>query len=51
MLRTMTTPHSDDSMRPNSRRHATGVFLDLPDDVVRKMVETNARRLDDFPRN
>jgi predicted TIM-barrel fold metal-dependent hydrolase len=42
-------PHSD-SMWPNSRKHATEVFLDVPDDDVRKMVETNARGLYDFPR-
>ena len=41
------TPHSD-SMWPNSRKHATEVFLARPDDV-RKMVETDARRLCDFP--
>jgi predicted TIM-barrel fold metal-dependent hydrolase len=42
-------PHSD-SMWPNSRKHATDVFLDVPDEEVRMMVETNARGLYSFPR-
>lgn len=42
-------PHSD-SLWPNSRKHYTELFLDVPDDDVHKMVELNARELYNFPR-
>jgi predicted TIM-barrel fold metal-dependent hydrolase len=41
-------PHSDSNW-PNSRKVATEVFLDVPDDEVHKMVELNTRRLYNFP--
>jgi predicted TIM-barrel fold metal-dependent hydrolase len=42
-------PHSDSNW-PNSRKRATEVFANVPDDEVSKMVETNARTLFNFPR-
>ncbi|MFE9322576.1 amidohydrolase family protein [Nocardia sp. NPDC052278] len=42
-------PHSDSNW-PNSRKIAEEVFADIPDDQVRKIVETNARSLFNFPR-
>lgn len=42
-------PHSD-SQFPGSRKRAAEVFADVPDEDVRKIVETNARRLFRFPR-
>jgi predicted TIM-barrel fold metal-dependent hydrolase len=42
-------PHSD-SFWPNSRKMASEAFVDVPDDEVRKIVETNARELYRFPR-
>lgn len=42
-------PHSD-SLWPNSRKRAAEVLEDLPDDVVTKVTETNARELFNFPR-
>jgi predicted TIM-barrel fold metal-dependent hydrolase len=42
-------PHSDSNW-PNSRKRASEVFADVPDDEVRLMVETNARTLFNFPR-
>jgi len=42
-------PHSD-SQFPGSRKRAAEVFMDVPDDDVRKIVETNARQLFHFPR-
>ena len=41
-------PHSD-SQFPASRKRAAEAFADIPDDDVRKIVETNARRLFRFP--
>jgi predicted TIM-barrel fold metal-dependent hydrolase len=43
-------PHSD-SLWPNSRKHATEVFADVPDDEVHRIVELNARELYRFPRS
>ncbi|WP_433598225.1 amidohydrolase family protein [Nocardia sp. CA-135953] len=42
-------PHSDSNW-PNSRKIAQDVFADVPDEQVRKIVETNARTLFNFPR-
>ncbi len=42
-------PHSD-SLWPNSRSNAEKVFADVPTAVVRRIVETNARELFNFPR-
>lgn len=42
-------PHSD-SLWPNSRKHYTNLFLDVPDDDVHKIVELNARELYNVPR-
>ncbi len=42
-------PHSD-STWPNSRKRASEVFADVPDDEVHKIVELNARGLYNFPR-
>ncbi|ETA04651.1 amidohydrolase family protein [Gordonia alkanivorans] len=42
-------PHSDSNW-PNSRKVVTEAMLDVPDEDVEKMVETNARKLFDFPR-
>jgi predicted TIM-barrel fold metal-dependent hydrolase len=42
-------PHSDSNW-PNSRKVAEDVFADVPDDEVRRIVETNARELFRFPR-
>jgi predicted TIM-barrel fold metal-dependent hydrolase len=42
-------PHSD-SLWPNSRKHYTELFHDVPDEEVHKMVELNARELYNFPR-
>ena len=42
-------PHSDSNW-PNSRKVAEDVFADIPDDEVRRIVETNARELFRFPR-
>lgn len=42
-------PHSD-SLWPNSRKHYTELFHDVPDDEVHKIVELNARELYNFPR-
>ncbi|SHN40112.1 amidohydrolase family protein [Cryptosporangium aurantiacum] len=41
-------PHSD-SHWPHSRKRAEQAFRDVPDDEVRMMVETNTRRLYNFP--
>ena len=43
-------PHSD-SQFPGSRKRAVEAFEDVPDEDVRKIVETNARRLFRFPRS
>jgi len=43
-------PHSDSNW-PNSRKRANEVFANVPDDEVRRMVETNARELFNFPRS
>lgn len=43
-------PHSDSNW-PNSRKKVHDAMIDVPDDEVEKMVETNARRLLNFPRN
>jgi predicted TIM-barrel fold metal-dependent hydrolase len=43
-------PHSD-SQFPGSRKRAAQVFENIPDDDVRKIVETNARTLFRFPRS
>lgn len=40
-------PHSDSNW-PNTRRRATEVFADVPDDEVERIVETNARKLFNF---
>ncbi|HEY1280709.1 MAG TPA: amidohydrolase family protein [Acidimicrobiales bacterium] len=37
-------PHAD-SLWPHSRKHVAEVMVDVPDDDVRRIVETNARRL------
>ncbi|MCW2533915.1 MAG: amidohydrolase 2, partial [Blastococcus sp.] len=42
-------PHSDSNW-PNSRKRASEVLADVPDDEVEKIVETNARRMLRFPR-
>lgn len=42
-------PHSDSNW-PNSRKVASELFLDVPDDEVHRMVELNARKLFRFPR-
>ncbi|HEX3679095.1 MAG TPA: amidohydrolase family protein [Galbitalea sp.] len=42
-------PHSDSNW-PNSRKRATEVLGDVPDDEVSKIVEDNARRMLRFPR-
>ncbi|MCW2529475.1 MAG: amidohydrolase [Pseudonocardiales bacterium] len=42
-------PHSD-SVWPNSRKIAGEMLHDVPDDEVEMIVETNARRLLNFPR-
>jgi predicted TIM-barrel fold metal-dependent hydrolase len=42
-------PHSD-SFWPNSRKIVAEMFADVPDEEVRRMVETNARDLYRFPR-
>jgi predicted TIM-barrel fold metal-dependent hydrolase len=42
-------PHSDSNW-PNSRKRASEVLADVPDDEVEKIVETNARRMLHFPR-
>jgi Amidohydrolase len=42
-------PHSD-SMWPNSRKHASEVFMNVPDAEVHRIVELNARELYNFPR-
>lgn len=42
-------PHSD-SQFPGSRTRAAEVFADIPDDDVRRIVETNARTIFRFPR-
>jgi len=42
-------PHSDSNW-PDSRKRASEVLADLPDDVVTKITETNARELFRFPR-
>lgn len=42
-------PHSDSNW-PNSRKIVAEMMLDVPDDEVHKIVETNARALFDFPR-
>jgi predicted TIM-barrel fold metal-dependent hydrolase len=42
-------PHSDSNW-PNTRKRATEVFQDVPDDEVEQIVETNARKLFRFPR-
>jgi predicted TIM-barrel fold metal-dependent hydrolase len=43
-------PHSDSNW-PNSRKIAAEAFVDVPDDEVRRIVETNARNLFRFPRS
>ena len=42
-------PHSDSNW-PNSRKRAAEVLADVPDDVVEKIAETNARTMLRFPR-
>ncbi|MFE4503850.1 amidohydrolase family protein, partial [Rhodococcus sp. NPDC056743] len=42
-------PHSDSNW-PNSRKKVHDAMIDVPDDEVEKMVETNARALLHFPR-
>ncbi|WP_280490225.1 amidohydrolase family protein [Nocardia carnea] len=42
-------PHSDSNW-PNSRKRVHDSMIDVPDDEVEKMVETNARTLLNFPR-
>jgi predicted TIM-barrel fold metal-dependent hydrolase len=42
-------PHSDSNW-PNSRKRAAEVFANVPDDEVEMIVETNARRMLNFPR-
>ncbi len=42
-------PHSD-STWPDARTRAAELFSDVPDDEVRRIVETNARTLFRFPR-
>ncbi|MBW0101248.1 amidohydrolase family protein [Pseudonocardia sp. KRD291] len=43
-------PHSDSNW-PNSRKRATEVLADVPDDEVVKITETNARTMLRFPRS
>ncbi|MFD1812633.1 amidohydrolase family protein [Rhodococcus gannanensis] len=43
-------PHSDSNW-PNSRKKVQDAMIDVPDDEVERMVETNARGLLDFPRS
>jgi predicted TIM-barrel fold metal-dependent hydrolase len=43
-------PHSDSNW-PNSRKKVQDAMIDVPDDEVERMVETNARALLDFPRS
>lgn len=43
-------PHSDSNW-PNSRKVAAEAFASVPDEEVRKIVESNARELFRFPRN
>jgi len=42
-------PHSDSNW-PNSRKRAAEVLANVPDDEVEMIVETNARRMLNFPR-
>ncbi|WP_299950576.1 amidohydrolase family protein [uncultured Modestobacter sp.] len=42
-------PHSDSNW-PNSRKRASESLAHIPDDEVEKIVETNARRMLNFPR-
>ncbi|MCW2830933.1 MAG: hypothetical protein JWP31_1625, partial [Aeromicrobium sp.] len=42
-------PHSDSNW-PNSRKRATEVLADVPDDEVQRITEDNARELFNFPR-
>ena len=42
-------PHSDSNW-PNSRKRAAETLVNVPDDVCKKIVETNARELMRFPR-
>jgi predicted TIM-barrel fold metal-dependent hydrolase len=42
-------PHSDSNW-PNSRKRASAVFADIPDEEVAQMVEGNSRELFRFPR-
>jgi len=42
-------PHSDSNW-PNSRKRAAEVLADVPDDETEMIVETNARRMLNFPR-
>jgi predicted TIM-barrel fold metal-dependent hydrolase len=42
-------PHSDSNW-PNSRKRASEVLAGIPDDEVEKIVETNARRMLNYPR-
>ncbi|WP_179475215.1 amidohydrolase family protein [Mycolicibacterium vinylchloridicum] len=42
-------PHSD-SFWPNSRKTASEMFFNVPDDEVKRIVETNARDLFRYPR-
>lgn len=43
-------PHSDSNW-PNSRKRASEVLADIPDHEVEMIVETNARRMLNFPRS
>ena len=43
-------PHSDSSW-PDSRKRASEVLADVPDDEVAQIVESNARRILHFPRS
>jgi hypothetical protein len=42
-------PHSDSNW-PNSRKRAAEVLATVPDDECEMIVETNARRMLNFPR-
>ena len=42
-------PHSDSNW-PNSGKRATEALANVPDDEVEMIVETNARRMLNFPR-
>jgi hypothetical protein len=42
-------PHSDSNW-PNSRKRAAEVLANIPDDECEMIVETNARRMLNFPR-